>query len=255
MDSGHQYSSDRFSEHNLGSRSPPGSKACAPVSPVLLRASRCCREAEHSLIPTHLSPHTQEKNAQILLICSYTLVTFSCLKHALFTVAFWGLFLSKPTLQRYISCLKSLTSSTHNFANKSTSKDLFRPARGRPAEVNLPKGGVKDQGRGRAHTSPALYVPLVAIYPTITGDELPDKVIVDSLAIFLIGLKLQGEPFKGTMVKKCTATGCKEQHVQPLTPTKRQLLILSGVSATTLVLIPAHFHPQQFPGTDIKQHR
>lgn len=178
MDSGHQYSSDRFSEHNLGSRSTPGSKACAPVSPVLLRASRCCREAEHSLIPTHLSPHTQEKNAQILLICSYTLVTFSCLKHALFTMAFWGLFLLNPTLQRYTSCLKSLTSSTHNSANKSTSKDLFGPACGRPAELNLPKGGVKDQGRGRAHTSPAPYAPLVAIYPTITGDELPDQVVI-----------------------------------------------------------------------------
>jgi len=47
-------------------------------------------------------------------------------------------------------------------------------------------------------------------------------------------------------------SGCTEQHVQLVIPIKHQPLIPSGVTATTVVLIPAQFHPQQFPGTDVK---
>lgn len=57
---------------------PQGAKR-AQVPPVLLGAPRCWGETDHALTPTHLSPHAQGKNAQILLIDLYTLVTFSCL--------------------------------------------------------------------------------------------------------------------------------------------------------------------------------
>lgn len=69
--------------------------------------------------------------------------------------------------------------------------------------------------------------------------QLPLQPSLTDWLFFLIGIKCQGGPFKGAVVKKHTVTGCKEQHVQLVTAIKRQLLILSGVTVTTVVLIPA----------------
>lgn len=46
------------------------------------------------------------------------------------------LFLSKLALQRWNSFLRAITGSRHNFANKSTSRTLFRAAPGRQAHLS-----------------------------------------------------------------------------------------------------------------------
>lgn len=84
------------------------------------------------------------KNGTVLLFHSHTLVTFSCLKRhrdsaecqASSPLVLGCLFLSKLALQRWNSFLRAITGSRHNFANKSTSRTLFRAAPGRQAHLS-----------------------------------------------------------------------------------------------------------------------
>lgn len=89
-------------------------------------------------------------------------------------------------------------------------QNVPRSAHGRQIPLSqawiLPKEVWRIEGKGGAHISPVPYPPLAATHTINTADELPaaPPAVINWLAIFLTGIKVQGEPFKWAMVKKHT---------------------------------------------------